>query len=65
MAIKGKIGDFSTKCFVCDKKLKEIKHKNLVTKLPVCENCAGTKHEKIKEKEALDSLADGFVCGCI
>ena len=57
--------DFSTKCFVCQQELKEVKTKNKVTNLPVCKNCQGTKQEKIKEKEALDSLADGFVCGCI
>ncbi len=58
-------GDFSTKCFVCDKKLEKREYKNKVTNLPVCAQCKGTEKEKAKEKEVLDSLADGFVCGCI
>lgn len=57
--------DFSTTCFVCDKKLEQVEYKNEVTNLPVCAQCKGTAQEKTKEKEALDSLADGFVCGCI
>jgi len=57
--------DFSRKCFVCEYELSEIKHKNKETNLPVCEKCIGTEEEKKKVKEALDSLADGFVCGCI
>ena len=57
--------NFAKKCFVCGKELEEVKIKNKVTNLPVCENCRGTEQEKAKEKEALDSMADGFVCGCI
>ena len=57
--------DFSTKCFVCNKILEQAEYKNEVNNLPVCEQCKGTEHEKAKEKEVLDSLADGFVCGCI
>ncbi len=33
--------------------------------LPVCFDCKGTENEKAEEKAVLDSLADGFVCGCI
>ncbi len=57
--------DFAHKCFVCGKILEEVQHKNMITNLPVCDDCKGTEQEKLKEKEALDSLADGFVCGCI
>ena len=57
--------DFATVCFVCGKKLEEIKNINMVTNLPVCNDCKDSDQEKQKEKEALDSLADGFVCGCI
>ncbi len=46
-------------------KLQTIKQKNQVTNLPVCDTCKGTEKEKIKEQEALDSLADGLICGCI
>ncbi|WP_025007104.1 hypothetical protein [Marinilabilia salmonicolor] len=38
---------------------------NTRTNLPVCEECKGTEEEKKAEKEALDSLAEGFICGCI
>ncbi|QIA08180.1 hypothetical protein [Draconibacterium halophilum] len=38
---------------------------NPVINMPVCFNCKGTDAEKKEEKEVLDSLADGFVCGCI
>ncbi len=57
--------DFASKCFVCGKKLEEIKNVNPLTNLPVCDECKDTELEKMKEKEALDSLAEGFVCGCI
>ncbi len=57
--------DFSRKCFVCGMELETIKQKNQVTNLPVCDACKGTEEEKIKEQEALDSLADGLICGCI
>ncbi len=65
MAISNLSNNFSTKCFVCDKQLKNVEQKNKVTNLPVCNDCKGSKLEKTKEQEALDSLADGFVCGCI
>jgi len=54
-------------CFVCKKDLSGIKQKDVNTKtyLPVCEDCKGTEEEKKAEKESLDSLAEGFVCGCI
>jgi len=54
-------------CFVCKKDLdKESEQSfNARTHLPVCEICKGSEAEKNAEKEALDSLAEGFVCGCI
>ncbi|TLX78394.1 hypothetical protein E9993_01565 [Labilibacter sediminis] len=56
---------FANKCFVCGIKLLDNIEKNKVTNLPICSKCKGTPKERVKEKEALDSLADGFVCGCI
>lgn len=53
------------KCFVCEKELNEVTHKNKATNLPVCNQCKGSEEEKKQEKEILDSLAEGFVCGCI
>ncbi len=54
------------KCFVChqDFPLSEIKF-NKTVNLPVCKKCSGTKEEEVAVQEALDSLGDGFVCGCI
>ncbi|PRZ00279.1 hypothetical protein [Marinilabilia salmonicolor] len=54
-------------CFVCKKDLSQSQNKsfNARTNLPVCEECKGTDAEKKAEKDALDSLAEGFVCGCI
>ncbi|WP_010661860.1 hypothetical protein [Marinilabilia salmonicolor] len=54
-------------CFVCKKDLSQSQNKsfNTRTNLPVCEECKGTEEEKKAEKEALDSLAEGFICGCI
>lgn len=57
--------NFANKCFVCGEKIQQIKYKNKITNLPVCQVCKGSEKEKKKEKNALDSLADGFVCGCI
>lgn len=58
--------DFSTQCFVCQKTVTPENHlKNKSLNLPVCNECAGTDKEKEKEKELMDGLADGFVCGCI
>ncbi|MCW3804821.1 hypothetical protein [Plebeiibacterium marinum] len=56
---------FSDKCFVCGKKSEEIKQKNPDTNLPVCDDCIDTEEEKKKVKEAIESLGDGFICGCI
>lgn len=54
------------KCFVCQTETyKDNSELNLDVNLPVCNNCKGTKMEKEKVLELLDSLADGFVCGCI
>ena len=54
------------KCFVCRQ---YFQNQDLVvnkrTMLPVCKKCKGTDAEKKAEKEALDSLAEDFVCGCI
>ncbi len=33
--------------------------------LPVCHYCKGTEEEKKKVTDYLDSLAEGFICGCI
>ncbi len=54
-------------CFVCSKDLPQSNTKsfNPRTNLPVCEDCKGTEAEKKAEKEAWDSLGEGFVCGCI
>jgi len=65
MSISNPKNNFSSKCFVCDKHLTKVEYKNKVTNLPVCKDCKDTKQEKTKEQEVLDSLADGFVCGCI
>ena len=54
------------KCFVCGKTL--CNHPftyNKKTNLPVCEQCKDTPEEQTAEKDALDSLSEGFVCGCI
>lgn len=54
------------KCFVCEAPiLEETYLLNKEVNLPVCEKCKGTESEKKKVEELLDSLADGFVCGCI
>ncbi len=53
-------------CFVCKKTVtSENSELNTVVNMPVCNKCKGTEKEKKEEKEVLDSLADGFVCGCI
>ena len=58
--------DLKNTCFVCKKSLRtDEAETNMVVNLPVCEACKGTDAEKKAEKQALDSLADGFVCGCI
>ena len=53
-------------CFVCGTKAGQDKLKiNVEVNLPVCEKCSGSEQEREKVKELLDSLAEGFVCGCI
>lgn len=53
-------------CFVCNKIVsEESSNLNLVVNMPVCKICEGSAQEKETEKEFLESLADGFVCGCI
>ncbi len=53
-------------CFVCKKAVtSDTLYINHVVNLPVCINCKETEQEKKEEKVVLDSLADGFVCGCI
>ncbi len=54
------------KCFVCQKEYSLLKMtKNLRLNLPVCSNCKNTEREKRAEKEAIESLGEGFVSGCI
>jgi len=53
-------------CFVCNQKVTaENSEQNQVVQLPICNNCIGTELEKQAEKDYLESLAEGFVCGCI
>ena len=53
-------------CFVCKKDIgSEPSSVNPVVNMPVCPVCNGSEQEKAEEKIVLDSLADGFVCGCI
>jgi len=60
------MGSINTTCFVCKKTVTpETSELNQVVNMPVCTECKGTDREKAEEKEVLDSLADGFVCGCI
>ncbi|TCO08767.1 hypothetical protein EV194_10478 [Natronoflexus pectinivorans] len=53
-------------CFVCNEiiEIEEITY-NKVVNLPVCKKCKNTEKEKSAETSALDSLGEGFVCGCI
>jgi len=61
-----KMNSINTTCFVCKKTVStETSEINPLVNLPVCFHCKGTDREKTEEKEVLDSLADGFVCGCI
>jgi len=54
------------RCFVCKTELSKVKWDlNYEVNLSVCESCKGSENEKVKVKELLESLADGFVCGCI
>ncbi len=60
------MGALSAKCFVCDNIFTEEGLKlNTTVNMYVCACCRGTENEKQKETELLDSLAEGFVCGCI
>ncbi|MFV0590841.1 MAG: hypothetical protein ACK5M7_05610 [Draconibacterium sp.] len=53
-------------CFVCKESVTpETSTINTMVNLPVCKKCKGTDAEQQEEKAVLDSLADGFVCGCI
>ena len=53
-------------CFVCKISVTNENYElNPVVNLPVCNGCKGSEKEKETEKELLDGLADGFVCGCI
>jgi hypothetical protein len=53
-------------CFVCKAPVEgDSVEYNKKTHLPVCMNCKDTKAEKDMEDKLLDSLAEGFVCGCI
>lgn len=58
--------DIKNSCFVCKHKIdKNTSSINKVVNMPVCKKCTNTDKEKKAEKEVLESLADGFVCGCI
>lgn len=60
------IGDFTSRCFVCGCAVdKEKCTKNEAVNLPVCETCKGSERERAMVKEAIEGLAEGFVCGCI
>jgi hypothetical protein len=60
------LNDIKNTCFVCGKKvMAENSFLNQKVYLSVCETCKGTENEKNAVAEQLDSLADGFVCGCI
>jgi hypothetical protein len=60
------MSDIQNTCFVCKKHLKDVNFEmNQMVQLPVCPECRGTEKEKQEAKSVLDSLADGFVCGCI
>ena len=53
-------------CFVCHEKVTEEKSElNSAVNMRVCKNCSATEKEKQAEKDYLESLAEGFVCGCI
>lgn len=60
------MSSINSTCFVCKKPVtSDSSEINQVVNMPVCFTCKGTEQEKAEEKEVLDSLADGFVCGCI
>jgi hypothetical protein len=54
------------KCFVCQVQLSMENMKvNQELMLHVCNDCRGTEKEKKAVQEFNESLADGFICGCI
>lgn len=58
--------DIKNTCFVCKKPVTlQSSQINQMVNMPVCISCMNTDSEKQAEKETLESLADGFVCGCI
>jgi hypothetical protein len=58
--------DIINKCFVCGQPRNNEKNTiNHFVNLPVCANCKNTENEKQKVEELLESLSEGFVCGCI
>lgn len=58
--------DFSNQCFVCGKEIDPEKTElNKQLNLPVCDKCKGTEREKKAIDDHLESMAEGFVCGCI
>jgi len=60
------MSDFNKKCFVCGKEIDlEKATMNPAVNLPVCSECKDTEQEKKAEQNALEGLAEGFVCGCI
>lgn len=60
------MGDIKNTCFVCKKVITLDAAKiNKIVNMPVCNDCQGTESEKKEEKEVLNSLADGLICGCI
>ncbi|MDX9883682.1 MAG: hypothetical protein RBS73_16595 [Prolixibacteraceae bacterium] len=60
------MNNFSDTCFVCNSKIGENHFfVNPDVNLPVCGQCKGSDQEKDAVKELTESLADGFVCGCI
>lgn len=64
--VLAEMGDIKNTCFVCKKGITpETSEMNIVVNMPVCKKCIGSEQEKKEEKEVLNSLADGFVCGCI
>lgn len=57
---------FSDQCFVCENTIADQEYtRNKILNLPVCANCRDSEQEKQAVQDHLDSLADGFVCGCI
>jgi ribosome-binding protein aMBF1 (putative translation factor) len=54
------------KCFVCGQPFDNVKNTiNHQVNMPVCADCKNTENEKQKVEELLESLSEGFVCGCI